>query len=84
VVVALLCLQYRVADPQIQRRNTILQTRTAKKRLPPFFGFGLSRAPIRTEGLDRKNTIIGKHFGKQPHRITGGFAQAGFTSRGQF
>jgi len=75
VAVALLRLQYRVADPQIQRRNTILQTRTAKKRLPPLFGFGLPRAPIRTEGFDQKNTIVGKVVGRQPHRITGGLAR---------
>jgi len=41
-----------------------LQTRTAKKRLPPFFGFGLPHAPKRSLGLDGKNTVIGETLGK--------------------
>ena len=45
IAVALPRLQYRVANPQCQPTNTILPTRTAKKWLPPLFGFGLSHAP---------------------------------------
>jgi hypothetical protein len=64
VVVALPRLQYRVSNPQNQPTNTILQTRTAEKWLSPLFGFGLTHAPIRPEGFDRKNTVIGKYRGK--------------------
>jgi hypothetical protein len=63
VAVVLPRLQYRVADPQNQRANTILQTRTVKKRLTPLFDFGLTHAPIQAEGLDGKNTIVGKYCG---------------------
>jgi len=57
-------LQYRVSDPQSQRTNTILQTRTNKKWLTPFFVFGRTCAPIQPQGFDRNNTIVGKFCGK--------------------
>jgi hypothetical protein len=58
-VVALLRLQYRVANPQSQRKNTILQTRTAKNGYA-IFGFGLTHALAGLLGLDRRNIIVGK------------------------
>jgi hypothetical protein len=54
-----------------------LQTRTVKKRLTPLFDFGLTHAPFRTEGLDRKYTTVGKYRERQPHHLTRGLAQAG-------
>jgi len=84
MAVALPRLQYRVANPQTHRTNTILQTRTNKKWLTPFFVFGLTHAPIWAEGLDRKNTVIGKYREWQPHRTTCSLAQAWHTSRRQF
>ena len=41
-----------------------IDNRTAKKLLAQLFGFGLARAPEKPQGLDRKNTIIGKVLGK--------------------
>jgi len=57
--VALPCLQYRVANPQRPRINTILQTRTTRNGYA-ISCFGLTHTPIRTEGLDRKNTATGQ------------------------
>jgi len=33
----------------------------------PLFGFGLARAPRLPQGLDRKNTIVGKVREKYPY-----------------
>jgi len=45
-------------------KNTTLPTRTNKKWLSPFFVFGLTRAPGKSQGLDRKNTVVGQVRGK--------------------
>jgi len=63
VAVALPRLQYRVADSQSQRTHTILQTRTARNGYT-ISGFGLTRAPNQPQGVDRKNTVVGKCRGK--------------------
>ena len=41
-----------------------IDNRTAKKLLTQLFGFGLAHAPEQLQGLDRKNTIVGKVRGK--------------------
>jgi hypothetical protein len=58
-----------------------LQTRTAKKRLTPLFDFGLTHAPIQAEGLDWKNTIVGKYRGKAATSFNGGFGASGALPR---
>jgi hypothetical protein len=40
-----------------------IENLTAKKWLPPFFGFGLSHVPASAPSLDRKFFVIG-HSGK--------------------
>jgi len=62
VPVALPRLQYRASDTQTDT-HTILQTRTAKNGCA-IFGFGRTRAPFQPQGLDRKNTIVGKCRGQ--------------------
>ena len=64
VAVALPRLQYRVIAPHNHHKNTILQTRTAKRWLSPSFGYERTRAPFQLQVLDRKNTIVGKYRGK--------------------
>jgi len=62
VAVAFPCLQYRVADPQNPRTNTILQTLTASQWLTPSACFGLTHSLLtKTRNLFGN---IGK-FGKQ-------------------
>jgi len=41
-----------------------LAHRTASQWLTPFACFGLTRAPFQPQGLDRKNTVVGKCRGK--------------------
>jgi hypothetical protein len=41
-----------------------IENHTASQWLPPFACFGLTHAPERTQGLVRKNSIIGKSCGK--------------------
>ena len=36
----------------------------SQKMAAPFFGFGLTHAPNQPQGIDRKNTIVGKCSGK--------------------
>ena len=62
--VALPCEQCRVASARCLHRNTTLLT-TQPKMATAIFGFGLTRAPNRTWGLDRKNTIVGKSRWKE-------------------
>jgi hypothetical protein len=37
---------------------------TAKKWLTPLFGFGLTLAPKKTYGFDKKSYVVGKYRGK--------------------
>ena len=55
--------QCRVATHVTAHKHHI-ENRTNKKWLTPFFVFGLTRAPQRSEGLDRKNTVVGQFRGK--------------------
>jgi len=48
---------------------------TAKKWLSPLFGFGHPHAPEKSQGLDRKNTIVGKVRGKAATATNMGLAQ---------
>jgi hypothetical protein len=65
-------LQYRVADTQSHCIHTILQTRTARNDYA-ISGFGLIHAPFQSQGLDRKNTIVGKCRGKAATATNGRF-----------
>jgi len=57
---------------------------TAKKWLPPLFGFGLPYAPRQPQGLDRKNTIVGQYRGKAATSLNMGLAQAGHCFVGKY
>ena len=80
MAVALPRLQYRVANPQSQHTSTILQTRTAKNGYA-IFGFGRTHAPEKSQGLDRKNTIVGKCRGKAATANNGRFGASGAMAR---
>jgi hypothetical protein len=76
-------LQYRVADSQNQCAHTILQTRTARNGIA-ISGFGLTRAQFQPQKFNIETPSSESIVGRQPHRITGGLAQAGFTSRDKY
>jgi len=76
VVVASPSLQYRVANTYNQLTNTILQT-AQPKMAAAIFGFGRTHAPSRSQGFDRKNTVVGKVRGKAATSLNMVLAQAG-------
>ena len=52
--------------------------------LQPFSRLGLTLAPKRTQGLDRKYTVVGKHLGRQPLLLTGVWRNVGIATRGKY
>jgi len=74
VTVASPSFQCRVAAHMTAHKHH-LENRTNKKWLTPFFVFGRSHTPSRAQGLDRKNTIVGKCQGRLPHRLTSSLAR---------
>jgi len=56
-------LQYRVVA-HVTNAHTPYCKLAQPKMADAIFGFGLSHAPSRAQGLDRKNTIVGKARGK--------------------
>jgi len=61
--VAFPSFQGRVATRNSPHKHH-LENRTNKKWLTPFFVLRLTRAPQRSEGLDRKNTVVGQFRGR--------------------
>jgi len=62
-----------------QLTHTILQT-AQPKMADAIFGFGRTHTPQRSSGLDRKNTIVGKCWGRLPHRLTWVWRNRGIVS----
>jgi len=56
-------LQYRVSTHKANAQTPYCKP-AQPKMADAIFGFGLTHAPIRAEGLDQKPTIVGKYRGK--------------------
>jgi len=54
------------------------------KMAAAIFGFGLARAPRQPQGLDRKNTIVGRYRGKAATSLNMGLAQSGHYLVGKY
>ena len=75
-VVASPSFQCSVANTHNQLIHTTLKT-AQPKMATAIFGFGRTHAPQRSQGLVRKNTIVGKCRGKAATSLNMGLAQAG-------
>jgi len=64
VVVALPCLQHSVFTRNLTNTQTPYCKPHSQKTAAPLSDFGLTHAPIRAQGLDRKYTVVEKYRGK--------------------
>ena len=74
--VALPRLQYRVSTHAANAHTPYCQPHS-QKTATPLSNFGRTRAPNRSSGLDRKNTVTGQFRGKAATAFNLGLAQAG-------